>query len=314
MRVGVIMGGVSGEREVSLKTGAEMLAALDPRRYEAVPVVIDRKEELAEKVKGLDAALLALHGAFGEDGTVQGALEALGIPYTGCGVLPSALCMDKDLSKTLLRAAGVPTPDWVVWRRPGDVREESVQELGGYPVVVKPVSGGSSIGTFIVRGAEELRAAAAEAFACGGPVMAERWIKGEEITCSVLDGRLLPVIAIRPKSSDWFDYRAKYEAGGAEELAVELPEPLAGSVERTALACWKTLRCSVYGRIDMMIAGDGTPYVLELNTLPGMTKASLLPKSAAAAGIPFPELLNRILDLSLAERGGQTHAEPIGQQ
>lgn len=303
IKVGVIMGGVSSEYEVSMNTGREMLKYLDPEKYEGYPVVITRREELLEGVKGLDFALLALHGAYGEDGTVQGTLETLGLPYSGSGVLSSSLCMDKHLSKTIIRSAGVHTPDWLCWDRLEDYTEEAVDRLG-YPVMVKPNSGGSSIGMTKVMRREELRAAVEKAFAEGSSVLIECFTKGQEITCSVLGGKLLPVIGIQSLGSDWFDYSAKYDQGGAEEGVIELPSAIEELVREAALTCFRVLKCSVYARVDMLLK-DGIPYVLEVNTLPGMTGTSLLPQSALAAGFTFSGLLDEMITLSQLEQRGQ---------
>ncbi len=302
MKIGVIMGGVSSEAEVSLHTGQEMLKHLDRSKYEAVPVVIKERQDLAAGVQGLDFALLALHGAYGEDGTVQGTLETLGVPYSGSGVLASSLCMNKHLSKTILRAGGVPTPDWICWDSMDEYHPEAVRHLG-YPVMVKPNSGGSSIGMTKVYADGELRSAVEKAFAEDASVLIERFTAGEEITCSIVGGELLPVIAITPVTEGWFDYGAKYERGGADERIVQLEGELRHKVETAAMACYKLLKCSVYARIDMLIQ-DGVPYVLEVNTLPGMTETSLLPQSALAAGYTFSGLLDRIIAESLKERGG----------
>ncbi|ETT65254.1 D-alanine--D-alanine ligase [Paenibacillus sp. FSL R7-277] len=298
------MGGVSSEYEVSLKTGREMLKALDPAKYTAVPVHITSRKELLEGAAGLDFALLALHGAYGEDGTVQGALETLGIPYSGSGVLASSLCMDKGLAKTVIRSKSIPTPDWLCWDSMDEYAPEAVQRLG-YPVMVKPNSGGSSIGMTKVRGPEELRAAVEKAFASadGGSVLIEHYIPGQEITCSILGGEMLPVIGIQSLGADWFDYEAKYEQGGAEERIIRLPDALQEQVWTAALTSYRALKCAVYARVDMLLK-DGIPYVLEVNTLPGMTATSLLPQSAEAAGMNFSSLLDEIITRSLRERGG----------
>ncbi|AHV96212.1 D-alanine--D-alanine ligase [Paenibacillus sabinae] len=305
MKVGVIMGGISSEREISLKTGAEILKELDPAKYEAVPVVINKREELAEQVRGLDLALLALHGAFGEDGTVQAVLESLDIPYTGSGVLSSAICMDKDMSKRLLRAAGIPTADWLCWNHIDEFAPEAAEQLG-YPVIVKPSSGGSSIGMTKVNGPGELQGAVAEAFRWDRAVMAERYVRGMEITCSILDRETLPILGIVPQNAEWFDYEAKYTENGAVEQVAVLPPELEREVRKIALDCYRALKCSVYARVDMILS-DGVPFVLEVNTLPGMTSASLLPKSAKAAGLTFSGLLDAIITASLKERGVPVH-------
>ncbi|QAY68565.1 D-alanine--D-alanine ligase [Paenibacillus protaetiae] len=299
MKVGVIMGGVSSEREISLLTGKEMVANLDRSKYEVYPIEINTKRDLIDKTGGIDVALLALHGKYGEDGTVQATLESLGIPYTGCGVLSSSACMDKDVTKKLLRQEGVPTADWVNVGSMEELAAANTEKLG-FPVVVKPNSGGSSIATCIARNAGELEAAVLEALKWDRSVMIEQFIGGDEITCPVVNGELLPIISIRP-SSEFFDYTSKYEDGAAEEQVVELIPELQEKVADAALASYKALKCSVYARIDMIIK-DGTPYVLEINTLPGLTRNSLLPKSAAAAGISFSALLDDIITYSLEER------------
>ncbi|SMG50698.1 D-alanine--D-alanine ligase [Paenibacillus aquistagni] len=307
MKVGVIMGGVSSELNVSMMTGKEIMAKLDQSQYEVVPVVITRTEELVEKTKGIDIALLALHGKFGEDGTIQGALETMGIPYTGSGVMSSSMCMNKDITKKLLRYEGVHTPDWLCWNSMEECSVEAVEQLG-YPVIVKPNSGGSSIGAQVVLNRESLLKAVEAVFAMDSTVMIERYTAGDEITCSILNGKLLPHLGIRANQSTWFDYQAKYEDGGAIEEVIQLPPELDALVGEAALKSYRALHCSVYARVDMIIQ-NGIPYVLEINTLPGMTSNSLLPKSAQAAGLSFQELLEQIIAISLEqrrkERGGQ---------
>lgn len=303
MKIGVIMGGVSSEYEVSLMTGREMVRQLDPHKYKVIPIVITQREELVDAVKGLDFALLALHGSYGEDGTVQGTLETLGIPYSGSGVLSSSLCMDKDLSKKILRSEGVQTPDWLCWSSMADYSEKTVEQLG-YPVMVKPVSGGSSIGVEKVNERHELRSAVQKAFAVDSSVLIERYIEGREITCCIVKDELLPILGIEAVQGEWFDYRSKYEAGGANEQEIALPTEIWEKVRAAAWTSYRALKCSVYARIDMLLL-DGVPYVLEVNTLPGMTETSLLPKSAFAAGLTFSDLLDRIIAVSLEERGSQ---------
>ncbi|MFK0525183.1 D-alanine--D-alanine ligase [Paenibacillus illinoisensis] len=299
MKVGVIMGGTSSERDISLLTGQEMIAHLDRDKYEVIPIELSSKRDLIDKSAGIDVALLALHGKYGEDGTVQGTLESLGIPYTGCGVLSSSVCMDKDMSKQLMHHAGIPTGAWVQVNHLEELSSTAVQQLT-YPVVVKPNSGGSSIGTQVVQEPASLQAAVEAALVWDDTVMIEQYIAGDEITCAIVDGRMLPIISIR-SSAEFFDYSSKYNDGGAEEQVIQLPADIHQRVEDAALACYRVLKCSVYARVDMIIR-DGMPYVLEVNTLPGLTRNSLLPKSAAAAGITFTELLDTIIELSLKER------------
>jgi D-alanine-D-alanine ligase len=299
MRVGVIMGGISSEKKVSLMTGQEMMMNLDKNKYEIVPIELHEKKDLVEKANNLDIVLLALHGKYGEDGTVQGTLESMGVYYTGSGVLSSSLCMDKNISKKIIRYEGVQTPDWIHLTSIDELDFDELDRLG-YPLVVKPNSGGSSVGVKIVYDKKTIKSAISEVFEWDSEVLIEQYVKGEEITCSILDGKLLPVVSIRHRA-EFFDYTAKYDDGGAIEEVIQLPPDLNTLVTHAAMTCYQTLKCSVYARIDMMIK-DGTPYVMEVNTLPGMTKNSLLPKSAQAAGISYSKLLDLIIEHSLKVR------------
>ena len=300
MKVGVIMGGISSEREISLKSGNSVVENIDKNKYEVIPIVIDKKEDIINKVKGIDFALLALHGQFGEDGTVQAVLQTLGIPYSGCGPLSSAACMDKDMTKSLLQAAGIRTAPWINLRSEDEINYDDIKELG-YPVVVKPTHGGSSVATFIIKEEKEIENAVKEAFKWDNEVMIEKFIKGDEITCPVMGREMFPVVAIKPHA-EFFDYTAKYADGGSDEFVIELEESLHKEVEKMALDTYRALKCSVYARIDMIITEGGIPYILEVNTLPGMTKASLFPKSAAGKGIDFSGLIDLIIENSLKEK------------
>lgn len=299
MKVGVIMGGISSEREVSLNSGKEIVKNLDENKYAVYPITINNKIELIEKVKGIDIAFLALHGNFGEDGTVQSILEALNIPYTGCGVLSSAICMNKDITKRLLRDANIETADWTIVQSIEGLDYDLIDKIG-YPVVVKPNSGGSSVATVIINNKNDIEGAVRMALKYDKDVMIEHFIKGDEITCSIINGEILPILAIKPKSS-FFDYTSKYADGGADEFVVELEPELKKEVEEMAINCYKLLKCSVYARIDIIVK-EGKPFVLEANTLPGMTSNSLIPKSARAAGISFGKLLDMIIDFSIKEK------------
>jgi len=296
MKVGVIMGGVSSEREISIASGNSVVENLDKNKYQVVPILINSKEELVEKVKGIDFALLALHGKFGEDGAVQAVLETLGIPYSGCGIMSSSVCMDKDMTKKVLKACDIRTARWFNVSSVEEIDYDKIEEFG-YPVVIKPNSGGSSVATFITDKKEEIENCVKEALKWDLEVMIEEYIKGDEITCPVIDNEMYPVIAIKPKSS-FFDYASKYADGGADEFVIQLQEKLHKEVEQMALATYKALKCSVYARVDMIVK-DGVPYILEVNTLPGMTKNSLIPKSAAGKNIGFSELLNIIIEKSI---------------
>lgn len=300
MKIGIIMGGISSEREISLQSGQSVIDFLDKEKYEAIPIVIDKKDDIIEKVQGIDFALLALHGKFGEDGTVQAVLQTLGIPYSGCDALSSAVCMDKDMTKKVLKASGIRTAQWFTVKKVQDIDYKKIEDMR-YPVVIKPNSGGSSVATFVIHTKEEVRAAVEEGLKWDKEVMIEEYIKGDEITCPILDGKMLPVLAIKPKS-DFFDFTSKYSDGGADEFIVELEENLHKEVEVMALNTYEALKCSVYARVDMIVS-NGVPYILEVNTLPGMTKNSLFPKSAAGIGVNFSKLLDLIIENSLKERG-----------
>ena len=299
MKIGVIMGGISSEREISLQSGKSVVENIDKNKYEVVPIIIDKKEDIINKVKEIDFALLALHGQFGEDGTVQSVLQTLGIPYSGCGPLSSAACMDKDMTKSLLKAAGVRTAPWINLMVGEEINYNEIEELG-YPVVVKPTHGGSSVATFIIKEEKEIAKAVEEAFKWDNEVMIEKFIKGDEITCPVMGEEMFPVVAIKPHA-EFFDYTAKYADGGSDEFVIELDRELHKEVEKMALDTYKALKCSVYARVDMIITENAVPYILEVNTLPGMTKASLFPKSAAGKGIDFSGLIDLIIQNSLKE-------------
>lgn len=299
------MGGDSSERQVSLMTGQEMLSHLDRDKYDPYPIEINNGSELVEAIGDVDVALLALHGKYGEDGTIQATLHSLGVPFTGSGVLSSGLCMDKDIAKKLIRLEGVHTPDWLMVdsrmaELDGEALEGKIHERLEYPVVIKPNSGGSSIGVQIIDSGEKLQSALQETLRWDDSVMIEQYIGGQEITCAILNGRMLPVLSIA-SSSDFFDYTSKYTDGMADEQVIHLPPEVEERVRAAALGCWHALKCSVYARIDMILR-DGIPYVMEANTLPGLTSASLLPKSAKAAGISMSELLDSIIEHSLLER------------
>lgn len=290
-RIAVLLGGRSAEREVSLRTGAAVAEAL--RRPGRDVVEVDAGTGLARRLEDLgpDAAFVALHGRWGEDGTVQGLLEMLGIPYTGSGVLASALAMDKGMSKVVFRALGVPTPDFQVLG-PGAGPDEL--ELAP-PLVAKPVREGSTIGVAVAREAAQVPAALAEARAHGTEILVEAFVAGREVTLGVLDGEPLPLVEIVPEKG-FYDYESKYTPGRTRYLC---PAPLEDDPARAAAeagcAAYRALGCAGAARVDVMIDAAGRPWVLEVNTIPGMTPTSLLPKAAAAAGMTFAELAERIL-------------------
>lgn len=296
MMVGVIMGGTSSEREISLLTGKEIIKNLDKNKYEVLPIPITTRYELIDKVKCLDFAFIALHGTFGEDGKVQSVLETIDIPYSGSGVLSSAVCMDKNMSKKMLKYEGIKTPQWIMVKKSEDIDYNILEEIG-YSLVVKPNCGGSSIGTSIVKNNEELKKSVCEALKYDSEIMIEEYIQGEEMTCCILNGEALPIISIKPKS-EFFDYKSKYDDDGAEEKVVELPHALQKKIEDISKKCWNIFKCSAYARVDVIVKNEEV-YVLEINTLPGMTKNSLFPKSAQAKGIDFSQLLDYIIEYSM---------------
>lgn len=336
------MGGFSSERTVSLSTGKQILDALDKEKYEAIGVdaamlpgsrlklsrgAVEEVSALAEAGSALagstklvsvreissdgsklrpDVVFIALHGKYGEDGTVQGLLELLGIPYTGSGVLASALAMDKSMTKKVLAAEGVPVPISVDFTCGGAWDEAGVMNavnVIGYPVIVKPSRQGSSFGMTKVNRPEELKHAIREAAAFDSQVVVERFLEGRELTVGVLgngDPFALPVIEIVPKKGV-YDYQAKYEPGATEEI---VPAPISADdtalAQKLGLAAHRALGCCGVSRTDMILASDGI-YVLEVNTIPGMTPTSLLPRAAAAAGIEFSRLLDMLIGFALEE-------------
>lgn len=301
-RVAVLQGGTSAEREISLLTGAAVTAALVRRGVDAT-AVDPADGPLHELLEGhFDRVWIALHGGGGEDGTVQGALSTLGLPYTGSGVLGCALAMDKYRSKLVLEAAGLPTPKWMMIDAPS--RLDEVVERLGLPVVVKPAGEGSSVGMSKVEQATDLEAAWQTARRHDQNVLAERWISGGEYTAAILQGQVLPMIRIETPRS-FYDYEAKYFSDSTRYfcpsgLAPERESEFAGM----CAAAFSALDCSGWGRVDFLLDEYGKPYILELNTVPGMTDHSLVPMAARQAGIDFEELVWRILETSCGDIRG----------
>jgi D-alanine-D-alanine ligase len=297
-RVAVLMGGASAEREVSLMTGQALLDALVARGVDAA-AFDPAARALAELVTaGFDRVFVALHGPGGEDGALQGALEWLGLPYTGSGVLGSAIGMDKLRTKRLAQAAGIATPPWIELSGAADF-ERAVAELG-LPLAVKPATQGSSVGMSRVTAASELPAAWRAAAALDPVVIAERWLTGGEYTVAILQGEALPAIRIETPRS-FYDYQAKYFADDTRYFIPSGLEAGAESaVKQAALATFAAVGAAGWGRVDFVMDGAGTAMLLEINTVPGMTGHSLVPMAAKAAGIDFAELAWRILETSFA--------------
>lgn len=292
-KIGVLMGGMSAEREISLKTGQGVLQALREIGYSAVAVDVESDLPQQLQAAGIEIAFVALHGRYGEDGRVQGLLEMLQIPYTGSGVMAASMTMDKVMTKQLLQYHQLPTPEYA-FMRPGEAQTELLQRCPELPLVVKPSREGSTIGVTIAHDRATLRRGIAEAAQLDGTVLVERYIAGEELTVSVIDGQALPIIQIVPQSG-FYDYQAKYVSGDTQYL---VPAPLAGELTRdlqlVALKAFQVLSCRGAARVDFMATGSEY-FCIEVNTIPGMTPTSLLPKAARAAGIDFHQLVELML-------------------
>lgn len=298
MKIAILMGGISSEREISLKSGEGIYSSIDKEKYDVVKVIIDDKKDIFKKLTpDIDFAFLALHGKFGEDGCVQSILEAMDIPYSGCGPLSSGMCMDKNITKKLLRDSNIPTADWTVVKSIDQINYKKIDDIG-YPVFIKPNSGGSSVATFLISSKEEVKNAVSEVLKVDEFAMIEKYIPGGEYTSFVLNGEVFPTISIK-SNSDFFDFTSKYSTtNGAIEEVVYLEKELQDKINQISKTCWDIFDCKAYVRIDIIISNN-TPYVLELNTLPGMTQTSLIPRSALAKKMEFSELIDKIIEYSL---------------
>lgn len=304
-KIAVLCGGRSGEREVSLRSGKRVHDSLISQGFSSV--IIDTKDDFIPRLKqeNVDIACIMLHGTFGEDGCIQGLLETIGIPYTGSKVLASSLGMNKVASKRVWQALGIPTPNYAVIDRSADIAAQCADILKyfPFPLVVKPVSEGSSLGVTIMKdsaGFADVVMSTAQQF---GDVFIEEFINGVQVTVGILEGgdglRTLPVLELRPKT-DFYDYEAKYTKGMTEFiLPAELPRQVYRNCQLTAAKAFKALSCRGFARIDMIVDRDGMPFVHDANTIPGMTDLSDLPAQAAADGISYDELVLRILESAL---------------
>ncbi len=306
-KVAVLKGGRSLERNVSLRSGAHAQEALARLAHEVVAIDVDSQLVTRLREARPDAALIALHGPDGEDGTMQALLEALGVPYTGSGPAACMCATDKVLAKHLMRNAGIPTPGF------HSLRETSIKELGaadalpaveaalGFPLVVKPASQGSALGVKFARTADELPGALVGAFSYDRKVLIERYVKGRDLAVSVLDGpsgpAALPVVEAVPREEDFYDYESRYEIGMTTFVCpAELSDDTTARAQELALDVYRLLGCRGVARVDLMLDEAGELWVLETNVIPGMTETSLLPQAADAAGISFDELIARLLD------------------
>lgn len=298
-RIAVLMGGKSGEREVSLRSGKGVVEVLRRQGLEVVP--IDTKDEdVAEQLKGIDLVFIALHGTYGEDGVIQGFLESLGLPYTGSGVLASALAMNKIMAKRVFVTTGVPTPEFYYEPEEDIAKQcEAAEKLLGLPIVLKPTSEGSSLGISIVKESDELKEVASETQKQFKDIFFEKYVKGTEVTVGLLGTgkrlRALPVLELVPQK-EFYDYEAKYTKGLTEFIIpARLSAELTATVQNVALKAHKVLGCRGMARVDMQIDKPGNPYVTDVNTIPGLTELSDLPAQAKAAEMSYDELVLEIL-------------------
>ncbi|MCF8025140.1 MAG: D-alanine--D-alanine ligase [Desulfobacteraceae bacterium] len=314
LNVALLSGGTSGEREISLKGGDQAYEALDKSRYNVMRYDPGTDlARLATDAADIDAALVIVHGVPGEDGTIQGMLDLMEIPYQCTGVLGSAIAMNKLVSKFFYEKAGIPGPKYISCSRGQSVDASGIINRLGLPLVIKPASGGSSLGMSIVRSAGDCEDALAAAFACDDTVIAEEYLAGTEITGGVLGNdelEALPIIEIVPKNAhEFFDYDAKYRAGETDEICpARIDEGLAKTAQNLAEAAHRALFCSGCSRTDMIIS-NGRIHVLETNTIPGMTSVSLLPLAAKTAGISYAQLLDRMIELAIEKRTIRTKPE-----
>ena len=309
MKVAVLKGGRSLERGVSLRSGARVEDALERLGHEVLP--IDAGNDLVKRLSAErpDVAFVAMHGVGGEDGTVQELLEILGIPFTGPGAAACARCMDKVLAKHAIEEAGLPTPDWFAFNQTAFRELGAADALGrleqtlGFPLVVKPSRGGSSLGVKFAAAAEEVPQALVSAFSYDERVLLERYVEGRELAVSVLADEPLPVVEAILLEGDRYDFEARYEIGRTRfACPAELSEGEFRAVTEAALATYRALGCTGFARVDLILAAEG-PWLLEANAIPGLTDTSLLPQAAEAAGLSFEQLVERILDLALRPQG-----------
>lgn len=309
LNLALLYGGISSEREVSIAGGRQVFEALDKEKYAVT--VYDPKTDLGKLVNDathIDVALIILHGPYGEDGTIQGLLELLHIPYQGAGVLGSSVAIDKQVSKKMFEAEKLPVPQSVALNEIDGVYSELIVAKLGLPLFVKPATGGSSIGMSLVRSEDELVPAVEKALRFDSRVLVEAFIEGTELTCAVIGNdtlEALPVIEIIPDNgtSIFFDYEAKYTPGATQEICpARIPDSVTERVQKLAVKAHNALNLRGCSRTDMILKGDDL-YILETNTIPGMTETSLLPLAAKTAGMSFSALLDRLIELAMEEEG-----------
>jgi len=290
-KIGVLMGGLSPERDISFKTGQAILTALSGKKYRAVGIEVDRSIAHTLFTEKIEVAFIALHGPWGEDGSIQGLLEMAGIPYTGSGVLASALAMDKVMAKKIFSYHHLPTPEFQVFSSRSQISEISMK----LPLIVKPACGGSTIGTTIVNSSHALEKAIQDASEYDRKVLVEQYVEGVDITVGVIDGQALPIIEIVPKSG-FYDYTSKYTPGKTEYIIpARLSRETSKRVQTMGITAYQALECAGAARVDFLMDKKGEVTILEVNTIPGLTETSLLPLAAAEVGINFPALIERML-------------------
>jgi len=337
IKIAVLMGGRSIEHEISILSGQQVVLNLDPNKYEVLPIIISKsgvwkltsineilklknpiplkgtsqeivlkeKEEISEvrsiANKGVDVVFIAMHGPFGEDGKIQGMFDLAGIKYTGSGVLTSSLCMDKEFFRQFMKSHKFMIPKYICLKKKDKYnRSDILSQLGNGPYFVKPVCGGSSVGSSIARNLKELKKKVDFAFKYDNRVLVDQHIEGLELTCSVIGNDkpiALPVVEIHPLKGKFFDYNSKYSDKGSEEIVpARISTHLTKKVQDFAIKVYKLVGCRGFGRVDFILKNNKNPVVLEINTIPGLTLMSLLPKAAKADGISYPELLDIIIN------------------
>jgi D-alanine-D-alanine ligase len=293
-KIGVLYGGLSSERKISIKSGESVLNTLKKLKLNVCGIDVDKN--VIEKIKKekIDIAYIALHGSIGEDGTIQGMLEMLGIPYTGCGVFASAVSMNKDISKKLFKYAGILTPKWRTFKK-----FETIPKIRKYPIIIKPIAQGSTIGITVVKTSSQFTNAVKEAFKYGKEIIIEQFIQGKEITVGILNGEVLPIIEIIPNGK-FYDFKSKYQKKGSLHIIpAEINKEVYKVAQNYAKKVYKIFRCNAVCRVDMIVDKNNRVWVLENNTVPGMTKTSLLPDASRAIGYDFKMLVLKIIESAL---------------
>lgn len=300
LKVAVLMGGDSSEHEVSLLSGKEVVKNLDRNKYHITPLLISKSGKGIEKILNLkvDVVFIALHGKYGEDGSVQGLLETLRLPYTGPGVFASAIGIDKIAFRKIMESERLPIPKFTFLKKRDNIKKIK-KILGSPPYFVKPFNQGSSVGASPVKSIKNLDKALKLAFKYSDTVLIDEYLNGLELTCAVIGNenpKPLPVIEIRPLKGEYFDYLSKYSENGAEEtVPARISKVLTKKVQDLAVRVYKAIGCRGFARVDFMLNSKGAPVILEINTVPGLTPASLFPKAALAANMPYPLLLDTII-------------------